>query len=67
MTLALTEAELALYYIYDPVLGTIHIKNLIYIAKNGVYVKDKLFNCVIKMIFYVRDINNILAWQGTLF
>jgi hypothetical protein len=62
MTLALTEAELALCYIYDLVLGTIYIKDLICIAKDGVYVKDKLFDCVIRMILYVRDIDNILVW-----
>jgi hypothetical protein len=61
MTLALTKAELALCYIYDLVLSTIYIKDLICIAKNGVYIKDKLSNCVIKIILYTRDISNILA------
>jgi hypothetical protein len=61
MTLALTKAELALYYIYNLILSTIYIKNLIYIAKDSVYVKDKLFNCVIKMILYIRDISDILV------
>jgi hypothetical protein len=58
---------LALRYLYDPAPGAIHIKDLICIAKDSVYVKDKLSNCVIGMILYVRDIGDILAWQGTLF
>jgi hypothetical protein len=36
-------------------------------AKDGVYTKDKLSDCVIRMILYTRDIGDILAWQGTLF
>jgi hypothetical protein len=30
-------------------------------AKNSVYVKNKLFNYVIKIILYARDISNIFA------
>jgi hypothetical protein len=67
MTPALTEAQLALRYLYDPVLGAIYIKDLICMAKDGVYAKDKLSDCVIGMILYTRDIGDILAWQGTLF
>lgn len=67
MTPAPTEAELALRHIYDPAPGTIHIKDLIRMAKDGVYVKDKLSDCVIGMILHARDIGDILAWQGTLF
>jgi hypothetical protein len=61
MTLALIKAKLALCYIYNLILSIIHIKDLICIVKNGVYIKNKLFNCVIKIILYVRDISNILA------
>jgi hypothetical protein len=67
MTPALTEAELALCYIYDLAPDTIYIKDLIYMVKNGVYVKNKLSDCVIRIILYIRDIGDILAWQGTLF
>jgi hypothetical protein len=61
MTLALTEAKLALCYIYNLILGIIYIKDLICIVKNGVYVKDKLFDYVIKIILYAKDISNILT------
>jgi hypothetical protein len=61
MTLALTKAELALCYIYNLILDIIYIKDLICITKDGVYIKDKLSDCVIKIILYVRDISNILA------
>jgi hypothetical protein len=61
MTLVLTKTELALCYIYDFVLNTIYIKDLIYIAKNSVYVKNKLSDYVIKIILYTRDIGDILA------
>jgi hypothetical protein len=61
MTLTSTEAKLALYHIYDFASGTIHIKDLIRIAKDSVYVKDKLSDYVIRMILYTRDIGDILA------
>jgi hypothetical protein len=56
-----------LRHIYDPVPGSIHIKDLIRMAKDGYYVKDKPSDYVIGMILHARDICNILAWHGTLF
>jgi hypothetical protein len=61
MTSALTEAQLALCYLYDPAPDAIHIKDLICITKDSVYTKDKLSDCVIKMILYTRDIGDIFA------
>ena len=67
MTSAPTRAELALRHIYDPAPGSIHIKDLIRMAKDGFYVKDKPSDYVIGMILHARDICSILAWHGTLF
>jgi hypothetical protein len=58
---------LALCYFYNPAPGAIYIKDLIRMAKDGVYAKDKLSDCVIRIILYARDIGDILAWQSTLF
>lgn len=67
MTPAPTQAELALRHVYDPAPGSIHIKDLIRMAKDGVYAKDKLSDYVIGMILHARDIGDICTWQGTLF
>ena len=61
MTSALTQAKLALRYIYNPASDNIHIKDLICITKDGFYIKDKPFNYIIRMILHTRDICSILA------
>ena len=55
MTPALTPSKLATRHTFDPAPSTIHIHDLVSMAKDGVYVKDKLSNHVIRMLVLVKN------------
>ena len=60
MTLALTLAELATWHIFDLALGIIYVLDLIAIAKDSIYVKDKVLDYVIRMIMLAKSIRVII-------
>jgi hypothetical protein len=67
MTPTPTRDELAARYVFDPVPGTVHILDLVTMAKDGIYVKDKVSDYVIGMLVWAKQTEVISAWEGTLF
>jgi hypothetical protein len=67
MTPAPTSSELAARHTFDPAPGTVHIHDLIAMAKDGVYAKDKLSDHVIGMLVLAKDTKVVSTWEGTLF
>jgi len=67
MTPLPTPSELDARHIFDPAPGTVHIRDLVAMAKDGIYVKDKLSDHVIGMLVMAKNTGVISAWEGTLF
>jgi len=67
MTPLPTPEELAARHLFDPVPGSVHIRDLINQVKDGIYAKDKLSDYAIGIILWAKYIGMITAWEGTLF
>ena len=59
--------ELAARHLYNPNHGTVHIRDLINQAKDGLYVKDVLSDYVIGLLLAGKAYGLVKAWEGTLF
>jgi hypothetical protein len=55
------------YHLYDPAPGTVHITDLINMAKDGHYLKDKLSDYVVGLLVVARQHDVITAAEGAMF
>jgi hypothetical protein len=67
MTPLPTPSELATRHIFDPAPGTVHVRDLIAMAKDGIYAKDRVSDYVVGMLVMAKHTGVISAWEGTLF
>jgi len=61
MTPLLTPDELAARYIFDPTPGTLHVRDLVAMAKDGIYVRDKVSDHIVGVLLHAKDIGAISA------
>jgi hypothetical protein len=67
MTPLPTPDEIATRHTFDPAPGTVHVRDLIAMAKDGIYVKDRVSDHVIGMLVLGKSVGVVTTWEGTLF
>jgi hypothetical protein len=67
MTPLPTPDEMAARHTFDPAPGTVHVRDLVAMAKDGIYAKDKLSDHVIGMLLLGKSTGAVSTWEGTLF